>query len=81
MSENVYAGVAMTRRADYMYGVNLDRSPTGQVSTGLGIATSSGSVGLIAPTRDITRTGQEEIIDGVRIVFQITPGTEAPASA
>ena len=79
VSENVYAGVAMTRRADYMYGANLDRSPAGQVSTGLGIATSSGSVGLIAPTRDITRTGQEEIIDGVRIVFQITPGTEAPA--
>jgi len=79
VSENVYAGVAMTRRAAYMYGANLDRSPTGQVSTGLGIATSAGSVGLIAPTRDVTRTGQEETIDGVRIVFQITPGTEAPA--
>ncbi len=79
VSENVYAGVAMNRRATYMYGANLDRGPTGQVSTGLGIATSSGSVGLIVPTRDITRTGQEETIDGVRIVFQITPGTEAPA--
>jgi alkyl sulfatase BDS1-like metallo-beta-lactamase superfamily hydrolase len=79
VSENVYAGVAMTRRAAYMYGANLDRSPTGQVSTGLGIATSAGSVSLIAPTRDVTRTGQEETIDGVRIVFQITPGTEAPA--
>jgi alkyl sulfatase BDS1-like metallo-beta-lactamase superfamily hydrolase len=79
VSENVYAGIAMTRRAAYMYGANLDRSPTGQVSTGLGIATSSGSVGLIAPTRDIIRTGQEETIDGVRIVFQLTPGTEAPA--
>ena len=79
MSENVYAGVAMTRRAAYMYGANLERSPTGQVSTGLGIATSSGSVGLIAPTKDITRTGQEETIDGVRIVFQVTPGTGAPA--
>ena len=79
VSENVYAGVAMNRRATYMYGAILDRSPTGQVSTGLGIATSSGSVGLIAPTKDVTRTGQEETIDGVRIVFQITPGTEAPA--
>jgi alkyl sulfatase BDS1-like metallo-beta-lactamase superfamily hydrolase len=79
VSENVYAGVAMTRRAAYMYGANLDRSPTGQVSTGLGIATSAGSVGLIAPTKDVTGTGQEETIDGVRIVFQITPGTEAPA--
>jgi alkyl sulfatase BDS1-like metallo-beta-lactamase superfamily hydrolase len=79
VSENVYAGTAMGRRAAYMYGANLDRGPTGQVSTGLGIATSAGSVGLIAPTADITRTGQEETIDGVRIVFQITPGTEAPA--
>ena len=79
VSENVYAGGAMTRRAAYMYGANLDRSPTGQVSTGLGIATSSGAVGLLAPTVDITHTGQEETIDGVRIVFQLTPGTEAPA--
>ena len=79
VSENVYAGGAMTRRAAYMYGANLDRSPTGQVSTGLGIATSSGTVGLLAPTVDITHTGQEETIDGVRIVFQLTPGTEAPA--
>jgi alkyl sulfatase BDS1-like metallo-beta-lactamase superfamily hydrolase len=79
ISENVYAGVAMNRRAAYMYGANLDRSPTGQVSTGLGIATSAGGVGLIAPTVDITHTGQEEAIDGVRIVFQLTPGTEAPA--
>jgi alkyl sulfatase BDS1-like metallo-beta-lactamase superfamily hydrolase len=79
VSENVYAGVAMNRRANYMYGAFLDRSPTGQVSTGLGIATSEGSVGLIAPTVDITRTGQQETVDGVTMVFQITPGTEAPA--
>jgi len=79
VSENVYAGGAMARRAVYMYGENLDRSPTGQVSTGLGISTSTGSVGLIAPTVHVTHTGQEETIDGVRIVFQITPGTEAPA--
>ena len=79
VSENVYAGVAMNRRAAYMYGAVLDKSPTGQVSTGLGIATSSGAIGLIAPTIDITHTGQEETVDGVRINFQITPGTEAPA--
>ena len=79
VSENVYAGVAMNRRAAYMYGANLAKSPAGQVSTGLGIATSAGSVGLVAPTTDITRTGQEETIDGVRIIFQLTPGTEAPA--
>jgi alkyl sulfatase BDS1-like metallo-beta-lactamase superfamily hydrolase len=79
VSENVYAGVAMNRRAAYMYGANLGKSPTGQVSTGLGIATSEGTLGLIPPNLDVTRTGQEEVIDGVRIVFQVTPGTEAPA--
>jgi len=79
VSENVYAGTAMNRRATYMYGMFLAASPTGMVSNGLGIAASTGALGLIAPTRDITHTGQEETIDGVRIVFQLTPGTEAPA--
>jgi alkyl sulfatase BDS1-like metallo-beta-lactamase superfamily hydrolase len=79
VAENVYAGGAMARRASYMYGTHLDKSPAGQVSTGLGIAISEGSVGLIAPTKDIARTGQEETLDGVRIIFQVTPGTEAPA--
>lgn len=79
VSENVYAGIAMNRRACYMYGSILDRSAIGQVGTGLGLATSAGSVGLLAPTVDITRTGEEQVVDGVRMVFQMTPGTEAPA--
>jgi alkyl sulfatase BDS1-like metallo-beta-lactamase superfamily hydrolase len=79
VSENVYAGTAMGRRANYMYGATLDIGPTGQVGTGLGIATSAGTLGLLPPTVDITRTGQQETLDGVRIVFQVTPGTEAPA--
>ena len=62
-----------------MYGAVLDRGVVGQVSTGLGIATSEGALGLIAPSVDITHTGQEEVVDGVRIIFQMTPGTEAPA--
>ena len=78
VSENVYAGGAMTRRATYMYGPLLPKSPTGQVGAGLGQTTSTGSIGLIAPTVDITRTGQEVTVDGIRMVFQITPGTEAP---
>jgi alkyl sulfatase BDS1-like metallo-beta-lactamase superfamily hydrolase len=79
VSENVYAGTAMNRRANYMYGATLGVSATGQVSSGLGTATSHGALGLLPPTRDITHTGQQETIDGVRIVFQMTPGTEAPA--
>ncbi|MDA3629186.1 MBL fold metallo-hydrolase [Saccharopolyspora sp. WRP15-2] len=79
VSENVYAGTAMTRRGNYMYGMVLKKGPTGQVGTGLGQTTSVGTVSLIPPTVDITRTGQEETVDGVRIRFQLTPGTEAPA--
>ncbi len=79
VSENVYAGVAMNRRAIYMYGAVLEKGPAGQIGAGLGMTTSAGNIGLIPPTVDITHTGQEETIDGVRIVFQLTPGTEAPA--
>jgi alkyl sulfatase BDS1-like metallo-beta-lactamase superfamily hydrolase len=79
VSENVYAGTAMARRAGYMYGAALPKGPAGQIGTGLGQTTSLGEPTLIAPTVDITHTGQELVVDGVRIEFQITPGTEAPA--
>jgi alkyl sulfatase BDS1-like metallo-beta-lactamase superfamily hydrolase len=79
VAENVYAGTAMTRRAAYMYGSLLAKGPSGQIGVGLGQATSSGAVTLIAPTLDITHTGQVEVLDGVEIEFQLTPGTEAPA--
>ncbi|OHT81342.1 alkyl/aryl-sulfatase [Mycobacteroides saopaulense] len=79
VAENVYAGTAMARRAVYMYGAVLPRGPLGQVGAGLGQTNSLGTVTLIPPTLDVTHTGQEETVDGVRIVFQLTPGTEAPA--
>ncbi|MFE9813154.1 alkyl/aryl-sulfatase [Streptomyces sp. NPDC005548] len=79
VSENVYAGTAMSRRAAYMYGAALPKAPRGQVGSGLGQTNSTGTVTLVAPTVDITRTGQEEEVDGIRMVFQLTPGTEAPA--
>src|SRR5262245_31349608 len=79
VSENVFAGTAMARRAGYMYGAALDKGPTGQVGAGLGQTTSTGEPTLIPPTVDITTTGQELTVAGIRIVFQVTPGTEAPA--
>jgi alkyl sulfatase BDS1-like metallo-beta-lactamase superfamily hydrolase len=79
VAENVYAGPAMTRRSAYMYGAALPKGPAGQIGAGLGMTTSTGTVGLILPTTDITRTGQEETVDGVRMIFQLTPGTEAPS--
>lgn len=79
VSENVYAGTAMARRAGYMYGAQLDRGPDGQVGSGLGQTTSLGTLTLIPPNLEVAATGQEETVDGVRMVFQLTPGTEAPA--
>ncbi len=79
VSENVYAGVAMSRRAQYMYGALLDRGPKGQVDAGLGKTNSLGTVTLIHPSDTVTETGQRLTLDGVEIEFQLTPGTEAPA--
>ena len=79
VSENVYAGNAMTRRATYMYGILLPKDEKGQVDAGLGKITSVGSVTLIQPTDTVTRTGETLTVDGIDIEFQLTPGTEAPS--
>ncbi len=79
ISENVSAGPAMTRRAMYMYGSLLPIGPKGHIDAGLGKGIPLGSGGLIAPTESIELTGTELVIDGIRIEFQLTPGTEAPA--
>lgn len=79
VSENVIAGNAMARRAVYMYGALLPRNAQGGVNGGLGQTTSTGVPSLLLPTRFITKSGEELTLDGVRMVFQMTPGTEAPA--
>jgi alkyl sulfatase BDS1-like metallo-beta-lactamase superfamily hydrolase len=79
VAENVFAGTAMTRRAGYMYGASVPKGPTGMIGTGLGQTTATGEATLIPPTVEITATGQELTVDGVRMVFQLTPDTEAPA--
>ncbi|MFK5636047.1 MULTISPECIES: alkyl/aryl-sulfatase [unclassified Ornithinimicrobium] len=79
VAENVYAGNAMNRRAFYQYGALLDRSPFGHVDQAIGKGVASGAIGLIAPTRVIKDDIEEMVVDGVRMVFQNTPGTEAPA--
>ncbi len=79
VSENVFAGPAMSRRAQFMYGATLERGPMGQVDAGLGKTNSIGTITLIRPTDTVTETGQLLTVDGVDIEFQLTPGTEAPA--
>ncbi len=79
ISENVYAGNAMNRRLFYQYGLLLPAAPHGYVGQGLGQGVSAGAVGLIAPTRIVEDDIEEFEVDGVRMVFQNTPGTEAPS--
>lgn len=79
VSENVIAGPAMLRRASYMFGALLTRGATGHVSSGLGPMGTPGTYGLIPPTDSIKATGERRTIDGVELVFQLTPNTEAPA--
>ena len=78
VAENVYAGNAMNRRLFYQYGLLLPVAPHGYVGQGLGARVSAGSIGLIAPTRLIEKPIEELEVDGVRMIFQNTPNTEAP---
>jgi len=78
ISENVYAGNAMNRRLFYQYGLLLPASPHGYVGQGLGQGVSAGAVGLIAPNRYVEKPIEEFEVDGVRMIFQNTPNTEAP---
>ncbi|SDK25553.1 alkyl/aryl-sulfatase [Aliiruegeria lutimaris] len=79
VAENVYAGNAMNRRAFFQYGILLPVDPYGFVTQGLGQGTSRGAVTLIAPTRIVSEAYEEFEVDGVPMVFQNTPDTEAPS--
>lgn len=79
VSENVYAGNAMSRRLFFQYGVLLPRSPFGHVDQSIGKNTAAGNLGLIEPNVIIKEYIEELTVDGVKMVFQNTPGTEAPA--
>jgi alkyl sulfatase BDS1-like metallo-beta-lactamase superfamily hydrolase len=78
--ENVLGGQVMSRRAGYMYGFFLPRTPRGHIDSGLGKSPALGSYSIARPTRTISRTGERLMIDGVEFVFQYAPDTEAPAT-
>jgi len=93
VSENLYAGNAMYRRATYMYGTDL-AIPPGAVAnpigpgaaqtlgSGLGVLGASQSPTLFTPQRPedwVTETGQEITIDDVTFQFLLAPGSEAPS--
>jgi len=79
VAENVHAGNAMAGRISYQYGMLLPRGPAGHVDQSIGKNVADGAIGLIPPTRVIEGDVEEVTLDGVTMVFQNTPGTEAPA--
>lgn len=78
ISENLFAGNAMTRRKTYTYGDLLPPGPFGHVDCSIGKNSAVGSVGILPPTREIEKPYETVTVDGVEIEFQFTPGTEAP---
>ncbi|CAM2173465.1 Linear primary-alkylsulfatase [Paraburkholderia sacchari] len=79
VSENVMAGTAMARRAQFQFGHTLARNACCQIDAGMGKNLPRGTVTLIAPTQLIAEMTETHVIDGVEIVFQLTPESEAPA--
>ncbi|WP_454630594.1 alkyl/aryl-sulfatase [Bradyrhizobium cenepequi] len=79
VSENIIAGPAMLRRAQYQFGPFLAKGARGQVDCGLGKSMAAGSVALLRPTDLILATGDRRVIDGVEFEFQMAPNSEAPA--
>jgi alkyl sulfatase BDS1-like metallo-beta-lactamase superfamily hydrolase len=78
-SENLYLGNSMRRRAAYMYGNRIPKGPAGQIGCGLGMCVPSGVNSLVPPNMIIHQTGEERVVDGVRIIFQLVPESEAPS--
>lgn len=79
VSENLYVGAAMSRRATYQYGSMLDAGESGRISMGIALGQSTGVATYLPPTYEITATGEKLTIDGISMEFQLTPGSEAPA--
>lgn len=86
VSENVYVGTTISRRAAYQMGSLLTPGDTGHIGCGLGKLTTKGGNSIMVPTKEI---GFDDYTEGKRyytttsgnitMQIQFTPGTEAPA--
>jgi linear primary-alkylsulfatase len=79
VAENIIAGNAMRRRAQYQFGSTLPVGERAQVDTGLGKALAIGTISLIPPNDVIKQSYETRTVDGVEIEFHLVPGSEAPA--
>ena len=79
IAENAYCSAAMSRRASFQYGANLPKGTTGRMAMGIGMGESTNSpLTLMPPTYEVCQDDTVDI-DGTTVIFQLTPGTEAPA--
>lgn len=79
VAENVLAGAAMARRAQFQFGHTLPKGADAQVDAGLGKTLPMAQPGLLAPTITIEQPFESHVIDGVTIEFQLAPDSEAPS--
>lgn len=79
MEENVFAGNAMKRRTNFQYGSLLEKGEKGSLSVGIGLTPSNGTTTYISPSYEVKEATENITVDGVEMVFQLTPDTESPA--
>ncbi|WP_338304315.1 MULTISPECIES: alkyl/aryl-sulfatase [unclassified Erythrobacter] len=79
VGESVLAGPAMGRRAQYQFGAKLADGPENRVGVGLGAKLSTGAIGLLPPTRELSAEDERLLIDGIVFDFLDAGGTEAPS--
>lgn len=79
IEENVTAGVAMSRRGIYQFGVELFRDEKGQIDDGIGKIQSVGTVTFSRNVYEITEQYVQKVVDGVKFEFQLALDTEAPS--
>jgi alkyl sulfatase BDS1-like metallo-beta-lactamase superfamily hydrolase len=79
LDENVIGGNRQSRLSGYQYGQLLEAGPKGEMTSGLGLINSKGTITFAVPTNLITRPFQKETIAGLEFEFMLAPDTEAPA--
>lgn len=79
LNESVIGGNRQSRLSAYQYSMLVPLSPTGSMTSGLGLGPSMGTVTFAVPTNLITQPVQKENIGGLDFEFMLAPDTEAPA--
>lgn len=79
LNEGVIGGNRQTRLSGYQYSMLVPLSPTGSMTSGLGLGPSMGTVTFAVPTNLVTEPFQKETIAGLDFEFMLAPDTEAPA--